>query len=241
MSELVTITKPQRVSPALVFFFWRAEKAAAWILHSLIQWSLAVVHATSQTSCVCQTAANLLHALTETDQNRSQASLYRRHIFFTCGAELSLRVWDTPERIACGVIFVLCVISAFLRFHPGNMATPAAVNPSGEYWIYSFASESTACDVQTQTERRVFPSIFCCRDKQRKRVAFKRTRAPPPLPSPRTTNNSDVSDSNATLYRLEFQNRTLILPWRSTVANVLWRRKEMCLVWLLSGSAAACC
>lgn len=106
----------------------KGAEAAAWILHSLIQWSLAVfTQPLRHLAFVRRTAT-----CTNRHAVKSHPASLERHHLFTCGAELSLARLRHSERIACGVIFVLCVISAFLRFHPGKMATPAAVNPSGE-------------------------------------------------------------------------------------------------------------
>lgn len=107
----------------------RAE-AAAWVLHSLIQRSLAVF--TQPLRHLAFVRPLRICYMHELKRSKIPSSIARSpsHLHMRDWTEFARsRHW---ERIACSFIFVSCVISTFLRFHPGNMATPAAVNPSGE-------------------------------------------------------------------------------------------------------------
>lgn len=108
-------TRPEQSNNARVnsspgWSSWRAERRRSRCLDPALINSVKSrgVHATSQTSCVCQT--NLLHARIAVKPH--PASLDRHHIF-TCGAELSLRVRDT-RRGSRAALFLYC--ASFLLF-----------------------------------------------------------------------------------------------------------------------------
>lgn len=132
-------SKAHDQSKATVNFFpgwtsWRAERRRSRCSDPALINSVKSrgVHATSQTSCVCQT--NLLHAGAETQQNLVQ----HRSIAITSSHEAGLNwvcAFETLGEDSVRRYFLIVrhfCFSAYLRFHRGNMATPAAVNPSGE-------------------------------------------------------------------------------------------------------------
>lgn len=87
----------------------KGAEAAAWILHSLIQWSLAVF------TQPLRHLAFVRRTATCTNRNavKSHPASLERHHLFTCGAELSLRVWDT-RRGSRAALFSYC--ASFLHF-----------------------------------------------------------------------------------------------------------------------------
>lgn len=172
-------------------------EAAAWIQRAFIPVKSRGVHANSRTSRVCQAATILPQAPTETRQNAVQlwavASSHARLNWVCASQPLG------ADRVRTGLFScVLCVISAFLHLHPGNMATPAAVNPSGEYASHARAFKPQPCDIKT-----VIDSAQGC-----VLVVTKESRGCGRTPFPHTCNNGATFKSSSHQF---CHNVTLIL------------------------------